>query len=456
VTALTGHAGDAHDDAGAAVASSAPLPGLLVAVRVEVSKLTAQLTLRAALTLCVVLPVGFAIGMRAQSGRPMDTLFGRWAGQSGFATSLTLLSWATAWGAPLLGGLLAGDIFANEDRHGTWKMILTRSMTRSRIFAGKAIAATICVWGAFALLGVSSVLAGLIVIGRAPLVGLSGQLIAPGHALGMVAAAWGMCLLWTSFYVTLGLLFSIAARSGIVGVLGPLVVAIILQLLDTIASGRIARTLLPSTPSDAWHTLFTEPVHTGPLVQALVTTVIYTAALGVGSWLLLTRRDFAGAAARPTGQRRTTIRIGIALAAVTAVLVGIGGVGPTALTASALNRSLAQTFGNLTQVSYTWRTGNQADTATPWHAVCARGLAQVGLTSPHGAKGPGDDWACVITDLRAADGIGANTLDVTFRANGCYTAASPPGAVGALYITNNHGKQIINPLFAFDGCLGTP
>ena len=425
-------------------------PGVAVAIRVEVAKLFSQLPLRVVLALCIIVPAAFAVVMGAGSTRPTDTLFGRWAGTTGFATSLTMLTWATAWGAPLLAGLFAGDIFASEDRHGTWKTILTRSCTRTRLFLGKAVAATLCVWFSFALIAVVSVVAGLAAVGSDPLVGLSGQLIGTGSALGLVAAGWGLSLLWTSVFVALGLLLSIASRSGIVGVLGPLVLAIVLQLLETIASGQIVRSVLPSTPSEAWHVLFTAPVHAVPILQAVGTSVGYTAVLAGAAWVLLRRRDFAGADTVPANRRRATVRIGIAVAAVSALLGVFSGVGPTALTAKRLDTSVAATFGKLAEVRYHWQSGAQADPTIPWHATCDRG------GSTGNDKGAGDDWACTVTDLRASDGVGTNVLDVTLKANGCYVVQSPPGAVGALYVNDDHGRSFINPLYAFDGCFGTP
>lgn len=435
---------------------------MAVALRVEVAKLVSQWPLRVALTLCVVVPAGFAVISRAESSHPTDTLFGRWSGTTGFATSLTVLTWAAAWGTPLLAGLFAGDIFASEDRHGTWQTMLTRSITRPRLFAGKALAASMCVWFAFVVIGLVSLTAGLAAVGSSPLVGLSGQLIEPGRAADLVVAAWGLCLVWTTLFVALGLLLSIAGRSGIIGVLGPLVVAIVLQLLETIASGQIVRTVLPSTPSDAWHGLFTDPVHVEPIVQSVITTVIYTALFGTLAWWLLRRRAFAAADAVPAAARCTAMRIGMAVAAVTAVLAGLSGVGPTALTAARLNVSIARTFGNLTDIRYYWQTGRGGDPTIPWHAACDRGGvagATGGIPTTSGStngKGAGDDWECVITDQRPSDGLGATTLDVTLKANGCYEAQSPPGAVGALYVNNQQGKPFLNPLFAFDGCFGTP
>jgi ABC-2 type transport system permease protein len=434
--------------------SGTPRPGVAAAVRVELAKLAGQWPLRIALGLCVIVPAVFAVVMRAASSRPADTLFGRWAGTTGFATSLTVLNWAAAYGAPLLAGLVAGDMFASEDRHGTWKTILTRSTTRAGVFAGKTIAATLCVWVGFALIGVVSLLASLATIGSAPLVGLSGQLIGTGPALGLVAASWALTLLATTAFVALGLLLSIASRSGAIGVLGPLLVAIVLQLLEAIASGQIVRSVLPSTPFDAWHAMFTAPVHAGPIVQAIITSVGYTVVFGSAAWWLLRRRDFAGGDV-PAAPRRTGVRIGLAVAVISAVLLALGGVGPTALTDTRLETAIASTFGHLAEVRYQWQAGAQPDSSIPWRAVCNRGGTAITSTSGSG-KGAGDDWACIITDQRASDGAGPTTLDVTLEANGCYQVQSPPGAVGALYITNQHGKTFINPLYAFDGCLGTP
>jgi ABC-2 type transport system permease protein len=204
---------------------------LRAATRFELAKLTTQLPLRIVLGLCVVAPIAFAVFTKSEwpSG-PSDTLFGRWSGTTGFATSLTLLNSASIYGVPLLAGLFAGDIFAGEDRHGTWKMILTRSSSRTHIFAGKAIAAALCVYAGFIVIGIMSLLSGIAVCGASPLVGLSGQLVSGGQAWGMVAAAWAYALLPATTFIALGLLLSIASRSSIVGVLGPLVVAGGLQL----------------------------------------------------------------------------------------------------------------------------------------------------------------------------------------------------------------------------------
>ena len=59
---------------------------------------------------------------------------------TGLAIPLVLLLFGSVWMFPLITALVAGDIVAAEDRHDTLKTILTRSVERHQIFAGKTLA----------------------------------------------------------------------------------------------------------------------------------------------------------------------------------------------------------------------------------------------------------------------------------------------------------------------------
>jgi hypothetical protein len=48
------------------------------------------------------------------------------------------------------------------------------------------------------------------------------------------------------------------------------------------------------------------------------------------------------------------------------------------------------------------------------------------------------------------------TYSVVVRPNGCYTAEGPDAVVGPLHIRNAQRRTVINPLFAFDGCMISP
>lgn len=157
--------------------------------RAERRKLAAQLSTRLLALVCLLAPFAFAVILKLQSGVPSDTLLGVWVHTSGFAVSLVVLGFAGAWGFPVLAGVLAGDVFSSEDRYGTWKMVLTRSCIRRDLFAGKVLAAATFSVALVLTAALSSLVAGLLVTGDQPLVGLGGTVLGSGKCLGLVLAS---------------------------------------------------------------------------------------------------------------------------------------------------------------------------------------------------------------------------------------------------------------------------
>src|SRR3954453_23957984 len=90
----------------------------------ELAKLRPQLALRVLAAACLLGPIAFVVVIQAADVTPTDTLFGRWVQDTGFAAAVVVLGFAGAWGFPVLAGVVAGDLFAAEDRHGTWKTLL--------------------------------------------------------------------------------------------------------------------------------------------------------------------------------------------------------------------------------------------------------------------------------------------------------------------------------------------
>ena len=111
--------------------------GLGATIRWEARKLGSQLRSKALLIGVVLAPIAVVIVVGAQSRPPKDTLFGRFATENGFAMALLVLGFASQWILPLVTAVVAGDIFASEDQHGTWKTVLTRSVSRTRLFWAK-------------------------------------------------------------------------------------------------------------------------------------------------------------------------------------------------------------------------------------------------------------------------------------------------------------------------------
>jgi ABC-2 type transport system permease protein len=271
-----------------------PRHGVLVVLAWELEKLTAQLPTRLAFLVCLLGPFAFVLAVKLTHTVPADTLFGRWVDDSGFATPLVVLGFAASWGFPLLTCIVAGDIFSAEDHLGTWKTLLTRSRGRGSFFLGKTLAVGAFIVAMLVVLAGSSLAAGVLVIGHQPLIGLSGNVITAGSAAGLVVGAWATVVLPCLAFGGLGILFSVATRNSLVGVIAPVAIGLLMQF-GTLIDGidPIRRSLL-GNEFFAWHGLFASPSFSRPIVENLVVSAAYLVICLVAAWTLLRRRDISG------------------------------------------------------------------------------------------------------------------------------------------------------------------
>ena len=265
--------------------------GVFAVIGVECSKLVAQAKAHVLLATCVIAPFAFAISMRVQSSVPTDTLFGRAANESGFAVSLVVLGFAGLWAFPVLTGVVGGDLFSAEDRHGTWATVLTRSRSRAEVFAGKTFTAIAFSLLAITLLAASSIAAGLLVIGNTPLIDLSGMLLQPGQALRRVVLAWASVLPPALGFTALGILLSVATRSSAAGIGLPVVIGLLMQLEAFVDGPEAARRLLVTYAFGGWHGLLFEPAYYGPLIHGTAVSVIYLVGCLLIAHRLLQKRE---------------------------------------------------------------------------------------------------------------------------------------------------------------------
>jgi ABC-2 type transport system permease protein len=429
---------------------SAPDVGILAVFQVECRKLRAQLSIRLVALVAVLGPVAYVLVLHTQSGAPVDSLLGVWAHSSGFAAVVVLLVFAGSWAFPVVAGLTAGDVFAAEDRLGTWKTVLTRACTRRELFVGKVLAAAVASTIVALLAALASIAAALLVIGDQPLVGLSGNLLSPGRATLLILAGWVWCLLPLLAFTSVAVLFSVATASSIGGVLGPILVGLAMQLLGLVGSGLWMHLLLVGSAFDAWHGLLHGHVFYGPLIVSTVVSVVWIVACLGASWLILRRREFAGS----TPQDRTSwpdlLRVATAGFAVLVLVALACGWGPTGVTRGRLDSDIGATFRNLTL--YQQRLlGRAVPANAPINALatCSR--------RSHSNRGAGDDWLCTVDVFTPGpQGVGIQetpvSYEVSVKANGCYTAGGPPAFIGARTLRDPRGRQVVNPLFVFYGC----
>jgi ABC-2 type transport system permease protein len=257
----------------------------------ELRKLVAQSRVRAAFVVCLLAPAAVALVLSVQSGLPKDTLFGRHVLTSGFALPLVLLSFCALWVFPLLAGLVAGEVFAGEDAHGTWPALLTRGRTRGEGFTGKLVAACLFPVALLATAALSSLAAGLALAGREPLVSLSGSTLGPGRAAVLVLLSWATAVPPLLGFCALAVLLSVVSRSTVVGVAGPALLGLVMQLLSLLGSLGTSSNALLTTPFLAWRGLVREDAYYGPLWQGALVSLGWAIACLVPARLVLLRRD---------------------------------------------------------------------------------------------------------------------------------------------------------------------
>jgi ABC-2 type transport system permease protein len=265
--------------------------GLTAVIAVEWTKLAAQVKTRILLAVCLVGPFIFAAIVRLQDSLPSDTLFGRSVKESGFAVPLVILGFAALWAFPMMASVVGGDLFSAEDRHGTWKTLLTRSRSRAQIFIGKVVTALAFSLVAVIVLAVSSVAAGAFVIGTQPLIDLSGILRPPADAFTRVSLAWASVLPPAFAFTALAVLLSVVSRSSVVGVGLPVVLGLAMQLSSFIDGPELARRLLVTSGFVAWHGLMTERPFYGPLIYGTAVSAVYVAVCLAAAYRVLSRRD---------------------------------------------------------------------------------------------------------------------------------------------------------------------
>ena len=253
-------------------------------------------------------------------------------------------------------------------------------------------------------------------------------------------------------FTSLAVLFSVASRNGIIGVIGPALVALVMNLLALVGTGTWIHMLLVSSAFGAWHALFTAHPYYGPLAIACAVSVAWTVACLAAAWLILRRRDFAGASVSRRPGWVLPVRVAVVSAAVIALLALATNWGPAGVTAKRLRASLTPTFNSLTLLQQR-QLGRDVPPGAKLNVLpnCSRRAST--------PKGPGD-WICTLTVFIPQPGAQPFqqtpvTYDVSVQSDGCDKAESPPSFVGQQTMRDASGHSVVNPLFTIYGCFNT-
>ena len=419
--------------------------------RFELVKLLAQWPVRLGLLACWVGPALVVAIMSRQSSLPSDTVFGRWMSQSGWSGSLVALTFACSWVLPLLTSLVAGDVFAAEDRLGTWRHLIVAVRSPRRIFAAKALASLTVILLLAGGLACSGIAGGLAAVGNKPLVGLDGHVLASSSAAGAVLLAWVCVLAPTLAFAAVGLLGSVAFGRSPMGLIMPALLALLLGIVQLLPLPVSVRVALPSYGFIAWRGLFTNPAQLGPLVAGIAVSLAWAIAASVLAYRLFMRRDFTDLAYDGAG-RRVLVRAVLPLAGVLAVTVGVIAA-TTSASASGVDKakldgSLATAFAHL-YVMQTDELHRPAVTEADLRAgaACDKGGSLVDDV------GAGNDWRCVVTwHLPGSTATGSAIYQLDVTPDGRYVAdGDGPQQVNGFFGVHTAAGDVPNPLWQFDG-----
>jgi ABC-2 type transport system permease protein len=260
----------------------------------ELLKLRAQKRTYLGLGAAVVVPCIFIVALMAQSGAPERVPFGRYVRETGLAIPLVLLLFGSIWLFPLIVSLVAGDIVAAEDRNGTLKTILTRSVERHQIFVAKLLAAfTYAVAALFLFAFVAAVFGGLR-FGFNPLTTLSGNKVSVGHGIVLTGGALLVYLMPVLAIASIALLLSTVTRNSAAAIVGALMLSLVMQLLGIISGLEFLRPYLLSTQFDAWQGLLRDPIDWDPIGRAAWVCAAYGVPSLFAALTVFVRRDVAG------------------------------------------------------------------------------------------------------------------------------------------------------------------
>jgi ABC-2 type transport system permease protein len=417
----------------------------------ELVKVFSAWRVRLLVLVCWLGPGLLVFAIDQQSTLPSDTLFGRWMHATGWAGSLVVLGVAGTWALPLITSVVAGDVFASEDRLGTWRHLLVAVRSHRRIFAAKAIAAAAVIGLLVAGLACSSVVGGLLAEGDQPLVGLDGHLLTGGDAAVTVLLAWVCVLAPTLALAAIGLLGSVALGRSPMGLVLPMLAALGMQTAQMLPLPVALRLALPGYAFIAWNGLFSDPQQPGPLLISVGVSLLWAVVATALAYALFVRRDFTNLTNDGTGRRALALGLlplaGVLVATTALIAVATAARG-SGIDQDKLQRSVATEFAHLyplqqAQMRQPPVTEAQLNTS----ATCSK---SEGL---HAQEGPGNDWRCTVTWTVPGYNAPAQAIyQLNVTANGRYTAdGDGPVQVNGYFLIITQGTASPNPLWQFDG-----
>ena len=196
---------------------------------------------------------------------------------------------------PFLVSMAAGDAVASEGANGTFRIILTRSVSRTKILFSKLLAtyiytAILILFLAFLSLGIGSIWLGtgdLIVIDNGILI------LDESEAWQRMILSFSLAIFVMCVVATLCFMFSTMVNNGIGPIIGTLFLIVIGYIIRAIPL-EIFEKIEPwifVTYFDVWLYAFNEPIPWSDIFVSLLILGIYTGLFISISWMIFLKKD---------------------------------------------------------------------------------------------------------------------------------------------------------------------
>lgn len=196
---------------------------------------------------------------------------------------------------PFLIVLVGGDILAGEATMGTYRMILTRPVSRIKVITSKFIAGLIytnllILWLAFLSLVVS-----IILFGTGELIIIKDKIIilASNDVLWRFIFAYGVATVSMSTVFALSFLFSALVENAIGPIVGAMAVIIIFIIISALPISALdpIKPYLFTNYMNVWNQFFNNPVDVGEAIKSIVILLAHTFGFYAFASIIFIRKD---------------------------------------------------------------------------------------------------------------------------------------------------------------------
>jgi ABC-2 type transport system permease protein len=196
---------------------------------------------------------------------------------------------------PFLVTLGAGDQLAGEATAGTFRMLLTRPVSRSRILAAKYATTLLYALALVAFMALLTVGLGVVLFGTGDLVivGRDFTVLPESEALWRIGVAfalsvWGM---WT--VASLAFLFSSLVENAIGPLVGTMAVIIVFYIISNVPADLFTalKPYLFTSYLDLWQKMFQDPIPWDEVRQAVYVLGAFSVGFYAVTWYIFLRKD---------------------------------------------------------------------------------------------------------------------------------------------------------------------